>query len=91
MILRRNLMKKTRKVEFFESSFESSLLEKSSFSSRVSSMSFKNSNLTRNSKKVEFHCMYPPPKGGYGRNFTENITPRLISIKDVILAKESEF
>ena len=57
MILRRNLMKKTRKSRVFRVEFRVSKLEKSSFSSRVSSMSFKNSNLTRNSKKVEFHCM----------------------------------
>jgi hypothetical protein len=67
MILRRNSIKKTRKSRVFrvefrvskleKSSFESSLLEKSSFSSRVSSLSFKNSNLTRNSAFFEFHCM----------------------------------
>jgi hypothetical protein len=58
MILRRNSIKKTRKSRVFRVEFRVSKLEKSSFSSRVSSLSFKNSNLTRNSAFFEFHCMF---------------------------------
>jgi hypothetical protein len=57
MISRRNSIKKTRKSRVFRVEFRVSLLEKSSFSSRVSSLSFKNSNLTRNSAFFEFHCI----------------------------------
>jgi hypothetical protein len=53
MILRRNSIKKTRKSRVFRVEFRVSLLENSGFSS----LSFKNSNLTRNSAFFEFHCM----------------------------------
>ena len=56
----KNSIKETRKTQVFKSGFEQVNSKKSSISSRVSSMSLKNSNLNRNSTFFEFLCMTVP-------------------------------